>query len=388
MKDRIINFLLIFLLIFFIVNILFSWKKDVSNKTWIKVDTSQKLYTIPANLSVNISNFDDNDLIIDTCKDIQIKKDDKIIIKNNCWEVIVKSKETKTISYKDEYNLFKSTWTYFLFTNINWKEYTNFFEIDNPWFLKKFFVFFFYQPIYNLMIFLLELTSYSLGWSIIIMTIIIRLILLIPQHKMMLSQRKMQLIQPKIKKIQEKYKWNHQMLWMELMKLYKEEKVNPFGSCWLLLIQMPILIVIYYVIIGIQDISNQFYLYSFLWDYKVDLINSNFYWIDLFQTWWWWGLILAIIVWLLQFIQLKLSLYYTNADKDNSKKVLKKKKWTTNHSSMTLDSELINKFMLYWLPIMIMIFTYSFFAWVGLYWGIWTLFMIFQQLFINKVLKK
>jgi YidC/Oxa1 family membrane protein insertase len=56
------------------------------------------------------------------------------------------------------------------------------------------------------MAFLLEITNYSLGWSIIIITIIIRLILLFPQHKMMLSQKKLQLLQPKIKEIQEKYK--------------------------------------------------------------------------------------------------------------------------------------------------------------------------------------
>jgi YidC/Oxa1 family membrane protein insertase len=62
------------------------------------------------------------------------------------------------------------------------------------------------------MAFLLEITNYSLGWAIIIITIIIRCILLVPQHKMMLSQAKMQKIQPKIKEIQEKYKGNNQML--------------------------------------------------------------------------------------------------------------------------------------------------------------------------------
>jgi YidC/Oxa1 family membrane protein insertase len=62
------------------------------------------------------------------------------------------------------------------------------------------------------MAFLLEITNYSLGWAIIIVTIIIRLILLYPQHKMMVSQAKMQKIQPKIKEIQDKHKGNHQML--------------------------------------------------------------------------------------------------------------------------------------------------------------------------------
>jgi YidC/Oxa1 family membrane protein insertase len=73
--------------------------------------------------------------------------------------------------------------------------------------------------------------NYSLGWAIILVTIIIRVILLYPQHKMMVSQRKLQLIQPKIKEVQDKHKGNPQLLGMELMKLYKEENVNPMGSC-------------------------------------------------------------------------------------------------------------------------------------------------------------
>lgn len=70
-----------------------------------------------------------------------------------------------------------------------------------------------------------------MGWAIIAITVIIRIILLFPQHKMMVSQRKMQAIQPKIKALQEKHKGNQQQVGLELMKLYKEEGVNPLGSC-------------------------------------------------------------------------------------------------------------------------------------------------------------
>jgi len=93
----------------------------------------------------------------------------------------------------------------------------------------------------------------------------------------MVSQRKLQLIQPKIKEIQEKHKGNPQVLGMELMQLYKQEKVNPMGSCGMLLIQMPILIVIYQVIISIQDYANTYYLYGFMGEYNMDLIHTNFY---------------------------------------------------------------------------------------------------------------
>jgi len=59
--------------------------------------------------------------------------------------------------------------------------------------------------------------------AIIGVTVIIRILLLFPQHKMMVSQRKMQAIQPKIKELQKKYKGNQQQMGMELMQLYKKE---------------------------------------------------------------------------------------------------------------------------------------------------------------------
>jgi membrane protein insertase Oxa1/YidC/SpoIIIJ len=52
------------------------------------------------------------------------------------------------------------------------------------------------------------------------------------------------------------------------------------------------------------------------------------------------------------------------------------------------DQDVMNKFMLYGMPIMVMIFTFTFYVWVGIYWGISTLFMIIQQLVVNKIIKK
>jgi membrane protein insertase Oxa1/YidC/SpoIIIJ len=52
------------------------------------------------------------------------------------------------------------------------------------------------------------------------------------------------------------------------------------------------------------------------------------------------------------------------------------------------DPEMMNKFMLYGMPVMVAVFTYTLVAWVGLYWGMSTLFMIVQQLIVNKILKK
>ena len=386
MKDKIFNLLLVVLLVLLTAN-LFLWKKEVVNvENTISLKT-QDSYTVPAGIKVDVQNKTANEFSFHTCADFQIKKDSKIITPEACKDVTLKSWETYTIDLSNEFSKFSDTGKYFASLKKNDVDVISQFEVEHRWFFGKFFIFFFYAPVYNLMAFLLEITNYSLGWAIIIITIIIRCILLVPQHKMMLSQAKMQKIQPKIKEIQEKYKGNNQMLWVELMKLYKDEKVNPMGSCGLLLIQMPILLVIYHVIVWIQNSSNTYYLYSVLSDYDMGSISANFYWVDLF---WMWGLnwiILALIVWVLQYIQVKLSLHFQQKNKPTGV-VLEKKKDANDYSSFMPDPDMMNKFMLYWMPVMIAFITYTFFAWVWLYWWVGTLFMIFQQLFVNKILKK
>jgi YidC/Oxa1 family membrane protein insertase len=74
---------------------------------------------------------------------------------------------------------------------------------------------------------LVDSFSGSFGWAIIVITILLRAILLWPQHKMLVSQKKLQAIQPKIKKIQEEFKGQPQILGQKMMELYKTEKVNP-----------------------------------------------------------------------------------------------------------------------------------------------------------------
>lgn len=204
----------------------------------------------------------------------------------------------------------------------------------------------------------------------------------------MVSQRKLQQLQPEIKKIQEQYKGNQQMLWMKILELYKKEKVNPFGSLWFLFIQLPILLVLYNVILSIKDYSNTYYLYDFLKNFSISLIEKNFYWLDLFETGWTQGLILALIVWIIQFFQIKLSIMFSSPETKSENVVIEKKAWSDEYSQMMPNQDTMNKFMLYVFPIMIFFITYFFFAWVGIYFWITTLFMLVQQAIVNKMLKK
>ncbi|MCB9771521.1 MAG: YidC/Oxa1 family insertase periplasmic-domain containing protein [Candidatus Omnitrophica bacterium] len=79
--------------------------------------------------------------------------------------------------------------------------------------------------------------------------------------KTMTSMRKMQALQPKMKSLQEKYKKDPQRLNKEMMELYKENKVNPFGGCFPMLLQMPIFLGLYQVLWRSVDFKGA----QFLW---------------------------------------------------------------------------------------------------------------------------
>jgi len=383
---KFLDFLIIFLLTFLIVNLFTNDnKKELDGKViFSSIDSS---YTIPASIVLEVKNNSKKDLSFNTCKNIKINNswDYLKVDKSFCKDIIVSSWKIEKINYNDEYKLFKDVWNYTFEIKINNDKYFSSFEITNPWTFRKIFTGLFYAPIYNLMAFLIDFFWWSLWWAIIFITIILRLILLYPQHKMMVSQKKLQAVQPKIKKIQEQYKWQQQVLWMKLMELYKKEKVNPMWSCGFLIIQMPILLVIYRVILSIQDPSNTYYLYSILSSFNLLNTSYNFFWISLLSSWWVVWIILWLTVWIIQYIQVKLSLAWKEKSSDV---VLEKKPWDKWYNSLMPDPDMMNKFMLYWMPAMVAVFTYTLFAWVGIYWWISTLFMIFQQLIVNNILKK
>ena len=110
---------------------------------------------------------------------------------------------------------------------------TMYFEISRPGAFRTLLTSVVYNPIYNFFVALLTfLPGHPLGWAIVIITVIIRLILLVPQQHMLESQKKLQVIQPKIKALQEKYgggstpeekRDNQSKLGMEMLELYKKE---------------------------------------------------------------------------------------------------------------------------------------------------------------------
>ncbi|MGE3954473.1 MAG: membrane protein insertase YidC [Parachlamydiales bacterium] len=82
----------------------------------------------------------------------------------------------------------------------------------------------------------------SWGFSIILLTVVLRILLYPLSNWSMKSMRRMQLIGPEVKALQEKYKHNPKKAQVEVMSLYRRKRVNPFSGCLPLLIQMPFLI--------------------------------------------------------------------------------------------------------------------------------------------------
>ena len=95
---------------------------------------------------------------------------------------------------------------------------------------------------------LLYETFGNYGWALIVFTVIVNLLILPLTLKQQKSTAEMQKVQPKINEIQKKYANDKDKQSQELMKVYQENGINPMGGCLPLLIQFPIIIILYQVI--------------------------------------------------------------------------------------------------------------------------------------------
>jgi YidC/Oxa1 family membrane protein insertase len=88
----------------------------------------------------------------------------------------------------------------------------------------------------------------SWGMSIIALTVVTRALLIPLTYKQLKGMRAMQALQPQIKELQEKFKNDKQRMQQEMMRFYKENKVNPLASCLPLLAQLPVFITLFFVL--------------------------------------------------------------------------------------------------------------------------------------------
>ncbi len=182
---------------------------------------------------------------------------------------------------------------------------------------------------------LVSLGFANYGIAIIVMTIVIKMLLYPLTVKQIRSMKAMGELQPKMKALQEKYKNDKERLNAEVAKLYKESGVNPLSGCLPLLVQMPILIAIFYAIRDYNYIGTP----SFLWLSSLADPDPTY--------------VLPVVSAATTFVQ----------------------SWQT----MTDTSNPQNKMMLYFMPIFIGYISLQFSAGLVLYWIVTNVVQILQQ---------
>ena len=112
------------------------------------------------------------------------------------------------------------------------------------------------KPIFHYLHWLWKLVG-NFGVAIILLTITIRALLFPIAHRQFASMARMRVVQPKMKAIQEKFKDDKQRQQQEIMKLYKDERVNPLAGCLPTLLQIPIMYSLYKVLLLSTEMRHQ-----------------------------------------------------------------------------------------------------------------------------------
>ncbi|MEX0931469.1 MAG: YidC/Oxa1 family membrane protein insertase [Candidatus Paceibacterota bacterium] len=227
---------------------------------------------------------------------------------------------------------------------------------------------FVYTPLYNGLIFLLDvLPFHDLGISVVLLTIIVKFILFPLTKKSIKAQMKMREIEPELKALQAKYKDKREVLAMEMMALYRKHNFNPFAGIFLIFLQIPIILGLYFVFSGggFPEVDTEI-LYSFVSAPEtIDIMFLSI--LDITGK----SIILALLAGITQYIQIKLTL----------PKLGKREKDATFKDDLMHSMQLQ---MRYVMPVIITLIAYHISAAVALYWVTSNIFTIIQEMFLRK----
>lgn len=234
---------------------------------------------------------------------------------------------------------------------------------------------------------LYEVTT-NYGIAIILFTIFIKLITIPLSLKQQRSMKETQEIQPILEKLQKKYQNNQEKLAQEMQKLYEERKINPFGGCLLLLIQIPIIYSMFFAIaqpvkfmypeIRTPEVEQAIDVYASQGTYKElyyiinerpDIINTDFFGLDLgivpdFSNWITW------IIPILSGFATFLSSYIT-------------KRQSRAKGASNEQTESMQRYMMIMMPLLIAWISFKVPLGMGLYWFVNTLVSILLQVWMN-----
>lgn len=226
-----------------------------------------------------------------------------------------------------------------------------------------------YTPLYNALVFFIDIAPKGdVGIAVVLLTIAVKLLLLPLSIKAVKTQMVMRELEAPLKAIQEAHKDNRHKQAEEIMRLYREKKVNPFSSIFLILIQLPIIFGLYCVFYkgGLPAIEVE-RLYAFIPSPPV--LSMNFLGlIDMGGR----SALLAFLAGATQFYQAKLSLpELTPRDEKNA----------------SFKDDLARSFhmqMRYVLPVVVVIISYTISSAVALYWTTSNIMTIVQEWYARK----
>jgi len=232
-----------------------------------------------------------------------------------------------------------------------------------------------FRPLLNLMVGITNnIPGHNIGWAIIIVTVLVRLVLLpVSLHqvrKTQENQEKMGEVQARIKEIKKKHKDDSAKQAEETMKVYRESGVNPASGCLPLLIQLPVLIALYRVFLSELGTETFSLLYSFVG--QPEVVGLTFFGLNLSDP----SLRLGVLAGIGQFIQMRLmgSPSQTPATPEGGE-------------DAAAMMSAMQKNMMYIFPVMTVFIALQLPAALALYWFISTVFGIGQQYLFRRVFK-
>lgn len=232
-----------------------------------------------------------------------------------------------------------------------------------------------YEPLYNLLVFILTFVPGHYAWvGVVLLTIIIRFLLFPVYQRIIRTQTILREIQPEIKDIQEKYASDRQVLPIKLMEVYKKNKVNPFSIFgYLLFIQIPIFLGLYFVFArGL--VHHEGALYSFV--SFPEVVNTFFFNIDLMLSG---SVIMALAAGIAQYVHGRSTISL-------QPEIPARKEGEMPKFQDELQRSLRFQTM-YFIPLLVAGTAYYFPAAIGLYWVVNSLFSITQERFVQRSLK-
>lgn len=233
----------------------------------------------------------------------------------------------------------------------------------------------FYQPLYNGLIFLMSVLPWiDAGTAVVLFTFIIKLILFPLSQKAVRSQLEMKKLEPELAKIKKTYADNKEEQAKKVMSFYKDKKVNPFSSFFLVLIQLPVVIALYQVFIssGLPAVNTDL-LYSFV--AAPQHIGINFLglaFLNITQK----SYILAFFAGVTSYFQIKISTGQTPSPSGGEKSF-------GNDLMRSMQTQ-----MKYVFPVMVFLIAYQISGAVALYWFTSNVFTILQELVVKRKLSQ